>query len=78
MRSPEAEREGAGRDILFSPYGDLWRQLRRICVLELLSPRCVQSFRRFREEEAAGLLRSVAGSCPAAKGGALEAGERRE
>ncbi|RLN17706.1 hypothetical protein C2845_PM02G08170 [Panicum miliaceum] len=67
-----------GRDILFSPYGDLWRQLRRICVLELLSPRRVLSFRRIREEEAAGLLRSVAGSCAAAQGGAavVDIGER--
>ncbi|KAJ1294653.1 hypothetical protein BS78_01G161800 [Paspalum vaginatum] len=52
-----------GRDILFSPYGDLWRQLRRICVLELFSARRVQSFRRIREEEAGALLRSVADSC---------------
>lgn len=41
----------ARRDILFSPYGDLWHQLRRICVLELFSPRRVRSFRRIREEE---------------------------
>ncbi|RLN39685.1 hypothetical protein C2845_PM01G35810 [Panicum miliaceum] len=67
-----------GRDILFSPYGDLWHQLRRICVLELLSPRRVRSFRRIREEEAAGLLRSVAGSCADAQGGAavVDIGER--
>ncbi|OEL30374.1 Ent-isokaurene C2-hydroxylase [Dichanthelium oligosanthes] len=71
-----------GRDILFSPYGDLWRQLRRICVLELFSARRVQSFRRIREEEAAGLLRSVADSCSAAaaqgggSGAVVDIGER--
>lgn len=58
-----------GRDILFSPYGELWRQIRRICVLELFSARRVQSFRRIREEEAARLFRSVADSCAAAGGG---------
>ncbi|RCV41958.1 hypothetical protein SETIT_9G176600v2 [Setaria italica] len=58
-----------GRDILFSPYGDLWRQLRRICVLELFSPRRVRSFRRIRQEEAASLLRSVADSCASAAQG---------
>ncbi|XP_052149779.1 zealexin A1 synthase-like [Oryza glaberrima] len=58
-----------GRDILFSPYCDLWRQLRRICVHELLSARRVQSLRHVREDEAARLVRSVAAEC-AARGGA--------
>ncbi|KAL6637394.1 hypothetical protein ACP70R_024966 [Stipagrostis hirtigluma subsp. patula] len=63
-----------GRDILFSPYGDLWRQLRRICVLELFTARRVQSLRRVREEEAAGLIRSVADACAGA-GAAVDVGE---
>lgn len=37
-----------GNDIAFSPYGERWRQLRRICVLELFSPARVRSFRRIR------------------------------
>ncbi|CAN6287584.1 unnamed protein product [Urochloa humidicola] len=57
-----------GRDVLFSPYGDLWRRLRRLCVLELLSAPRVRSFRRVREDEAARLLLSVAASCSAAAG----------
>nr|CAB3494052.1 unnamed protein product [Digitaria exilis] len=66
-----------GRDVLFSPYGELWRQLRRVCVLELLSARRVRSLRRVREEEAAALLRSVAASCSAASGAAVvDVGER--
>ncbi|XP_047056233.1 dolabradiene monooxygenase-like [Lolium rigidum] len=52
-----------GQDILFSPYGDLWRQLRRVCVLELLSTRRVQSMRHIREDETAGLVRSLADEC---------------
>ncbi|CAN6310277.1 unnamed protein product [Urochloa humidicola] len=66
-----------GRDVLFSPYGDLWRHLRRVCVLELLSARRVRSFRPVREDEAARLLRSVSASCAAAGGIAVvDVGER--
>ena len=48
--------------ILFAPYGDGWRQLRRICSMELFSARRVRSFRAVREEEVRRLLRSVASS----------------
>ncbi|KAL5209476.1 hypothetical protein ABZP36_005099 [Zizania latifolia] len=60
-----------GRDILFSPYGDLWRQLRKICVLELFSARRVQSLRHVREDEAARLVRSVADECAMGGGSAV-------
>nr|TKV93675.1 hypothetical protein SEVIR_9G241100v2 [Setaria viridis] len=52
-------------DVALSPYGERWRQLRKICVLELLSAVRVQSFRRIREEEVARFMRSVAASAAA-------------
>jgi cytochrome P450 len=59
-----------GRDLVFGTYGDQWRQLRKLCVLELLSTARVQSFRRIREEEVARLLRSLA--APAAAGNTVD------
>ncbi|NP_001169303.1 Premnaspirodiene oxygenase [Zea mays] len=46
--------------ILFAPYGDDWRHLRRVCTQELLTARRVQSFRPVREDELRRLLASVA------------------
>ncbi|KAF7104449.1 hypothetical protein CFC21_105345, partial [Triticum aestivum] len=58
--------EGA-EGLLFSPYGDAWRQLRKICTVELLSTRRVHSFRPIREDEIGHLLRSVASEASPAR-----------
>ncbi|CAL4985299.1 unnamed protein product [Urochloa decumbens] len=54
-----------GGDIAFAPYGERWRQLRKICVIELLSNARVQSFRHIREEEVARFMESLAASAGA-------------
>ncbi|KAI3870349.1 hypothetical protein MKW92_000983, partial [Papaver armeniacum] len=40
-------------DITFSRYGDYWREVKKIAVLELLSAKKVLSYRAVREEEVA-------------------------
>ncbi|KAL6643183.1 hypothetical protein ACP70R_021364 [Stipagrostis hirtigluma subsp. patula] len=52
-------------DITFAPYGERWRQLRKICTLELLSAARVQSFRRIREEEVARFVQQLAAAAGA-------------
>ncbi|KAK8953734.1 5-epiaristolochene 1,3-dihydroxylase [Platanthera guangdongensis] len=49
-----------GKDIAFAPYGDFWRQMRRLCLLELFSAKRVQSFRYIREAEISNLILSIA------------------
>jgi cytochrome P450 len=51
---------GDSLGIVSAPYGEAWRQLRRICTLELFTSRRVRSFRPVREEEVGRLLRSLA------------------
>jgi flavonoid 6-hydroxylase len=44
----------------FTPYGDYWRKLRKICTLELLSSKRVQSFQPVRIEELTNLIKFIA------------------
>ncbi|TXG56177.1 hypothetical protein EZV62_017490 [Acer yangbiense] len=53
-------------DIAFAPYGEYWRQMRKISVLELFSLKRVQSFRFIREGEVASLMNSISQSASSA------------
>uniref|UniRef100_A0A0D9VHH7 Cytochrome P450 n=1 Tax=Leersia perrieri TaxID=77586 RepID=A0A0D9VHH7_9ORYZ len=61
-------------DIFFAPYGELWRQLRKLSMQELLSAARVRSFQRIREDEVGGLVREIAAAADA--GAAVNLTER--
>nr|ACN40859.1 unknown [Picea sitchensis] len=47
------------KDIAFAPYGDHWRKMRKICVLELLTAKRIESFKHVRQEEVSAMIRSI-------------------
>ncbi|CAN0871261.1 Cytochrome P450 71D8 [Linum grandiflorum] len=48
-----------GKDIALAPYGEHWRQMRKICVVELLSARRVLGFRPIIEAEVSKLIAAI-------------------
>ncbi|KAM5571756.1 cytochrome P450 736A117-like [Rosa sericea] len=47
------------KDVATAPYGDYWRQVKSICVLNLLSAKKVRSFRGVREEETRSMINKI-------------------
>ncbi|KAJ3693848.1 hypothetical protein LUZ60_009328 [Juncus effusus] len=48
-----------GRDIIFAPYGDYWRQTRKVCIVKLFGPKRIQAYRSIREEEVKNLIHNI-------------------
>ncbi|XP_057724658.1 cytochrome P450 71D10-like [Arachis stenosperma] len=51
-----------GTSIVFAPYGEYWRHVRKICTMELLTAKRVQSFRHIREAEFSELVKAISQS----------------
>ncbi|KAL1542030.1 cytochrome P450 71A9-like [Salvia divinorum] len=47
-----------------APYGAYWREARRIVVLELMTPKRVDSFRHIRAEEVGRMVDFISGTAP--------------
>ncbi|CAI9094349.1 OLC1v1030074C1 [Oldenlandia corymbosa var. corymbosa] len=48
-----------GLDVAFSPYGEYWREMRKVAVLHLLSVKRVESFRPILEDEISSLIDKI-------------------
>ncbi|KAK9073472.1 hypothetical protein SSX86_007796 [Deinandra increscens subsp. villosa] len=51
------------KDIVFSPYGEYWRQMKSIVVIHLLSNTQVKSLQKLREKEMARMIEVLAETC---------------
>ncbi|XP_058101999.1 cytochrome P450 71A1-like [Magnolia sinica] len=57
-----AKRLMYGEDLAFAPYGEYWRQARKVFMVHLLSSKRVKSFRPVREEEVALMIENIRSS----------------
>ncbi|KAJ4873752.1 hypothetical protein Rs2_44528 [Raphanus sativus] len=48
-----------GRDVVFAPYGEYWRQMKSVCILNLLTNKMVGSFEKVREEEVNAMMEKL-------------------
>ncbi|EOA25647.1 hypothetical protein CARUB_v10018996mg [Capsella rubella] len=46
-------------DVALAPYGEYWRQMKSVCVLQLLSNKMVRSFRNVRQEEISLMMEKI-------------------
>ncbi|KAK1363205.1 hypothetical protein POM88_038766 [Heracleum sosnowskyi] len=52
------------KDVASAPYGEYWRQMKSICVIQLLSNKRVYDTRKVRENETALLVKKIVESSP--------------
>ncbi|KAL0856970.1 hypothetical protein Bca101_062124 [Brassica carinata] len=50
---------GNGHDLVYNPYGDQWKQIRKISALHLMSKNVVNRFQTLRDEEISSMLETI-------------------
>ncbi|CAL4923250.1 unnamed protein product [Urochloa decumbens] len=48
-----------GKGLILAPYGAHWRQMRKVCMVELLSTRQVRHMERIRQSQVSSLIESI-------------------
>ncbi|XP_020579050.1 cytochrome P450 71A21-like [Phalaenopsis equestris] len=48
-----------GRDVAFAPYGEYWREMKKMTILHLLSNKKVESYKQVRKEEVAFMIKEI-------------------
>ncbi|CAM6001524.1 unnamed protein product [Sphagnum balticum] len=56
------------KDVASAPYGNHWRHMRKLCVLELLSPKRLRSTKNLRSEEVSFMVKDMYELCKEGKG----------
>ncbi|XP_054782715.1 cytochrome P450 71A1-like [Prosopis cineraria] len=56
-----------GIEIIFSPHGDYWKEIRKICVIHIFSAKRVSSFSYIREDEVHRMIRKISGYADSCK-----------
>ena len=56
-----------GLDLVFSPYNDYWREMRKICVLHLFTLKRVKSYTSIREYEVSQMIEKISKLASASK-----------
>ncbi|KAJ7548418.1 hypothetical protein O6H91_07G011100 [Diphasiastrum complanatum] len=55
------------KDVAWSQYGPYWREIRKICLVELLSPARMEASKHIRIEEAYSMVKSIRVNCEGRK-----------
>ncbi|KAF7013050.1 unnamed protein product [Triticum aestivum] len=64
-----------GKGFALAPYGDHWRQMRKVCIMELLSTRQVRRIDSIKQAEVTHLMESVATASSASSSAIIDIGK---